>query len=836
VRVAVGGPSSGHRTAARRVYCACCARGACSRRPLSAPRGPVAEAGKWSARPCSQRPAPMGCLQSKGQGPRPAKLLDKYTLGAVLGQGAFGIVYACKRKSDGKEFAVKMIDQVETPLEEIKEEVGMMRRLAHPYVVRLHDVYYEKVFVCMVLDLCQGGDFIEGMQSHWKDKGVIPVPVVRRMARMMVEAAAWLHQNDIVHRDIKGDNFLQDRRDISDPQCRIFLSDFGTVTECPPDGRLHLKCGTKTYWSPEFYDKDYGLKVDVFALGVVLFGTITGRFPFKGEDATRKKTVKVPERCGDDGRAFMDGLLEKREEDRFSSQDALDHRFVANIAQMPQVSEEPVELNFKAEVREQGANAGVKERRLELVERLEKQQELAEQAQKTPTKTKAPKTVVPVHLPPDGAFEVVDKVTNRINKFDWWSPSRCTKVRYMNEPGARTVTSAEDLKSTSMDCEDTVRQMLVEHGISIDLFGQGRAKKFSEFAAEVQGGLSCLMLDATTHKCIVRVVDVVICRLAYGIGKDKKYLVTFAEKYPDGRVRDNIYQLPGTKRHPHENGVGTAQRLLRERLNIADDKVRFDFMRREVLEEDDDSPSYPGVRTVYRKEFYEGVVRTTDVETLQRLGLQGKHMGSFSHQDSTQYTRYFEWLTEAQCHTKQVKLRVLHEGAEISALVRPPIGMEEEELREYLSTNNVDTDQFGKNGVCSLADLSEELIKGESALAQKPGGGGLVRVVEVVALKITRANGDALIQVEEEHVDGRKIDMNCLPCVKRRPDENPFWAAHRGVSRVLKFSDNVVRLVPDSIELVEEEVVEPEYGSLTTIRRRRIISGTMADMTEFCSS
>lgn len=48
-------------------------------------------------------------------------------------------------------------------------------------------------------------------------------------------------------------------------------------------------------------------------------------------------------------------------------------------------------------------------------------------------------------------------------------------------------------------------------------------------------------------------------------------------------------------------------------------------------------------------------------------------------QDSTQYTRYFEWLTEAQCHTKQVKLRVLHEGAEISALVRPPIGMEEEE-------------------------------------------------------------------------------------------------------------------------------------------------------------
>jgi len=771
----------------------------------------------------------MGCVHSRGAGPRPSKLLDKYTLGAVLGQGAFGIVYSCKRKADGKEFAVKMVDQVETPLSEIQEEVGMMKRLAHRCVVKLHDVYYEKVFVCMVLDLCQGGDFIEGMQSHWKDKGVIPIVVVRNMARMMVEAAAWLHKNHIVHRDIKGDNFLQDRRDISDPDCRIFLSDFGTVTECPPGRRLHLKCGTKTYWSPEFYDKDYDLKVDVFALGVVLFGTITGRFPFKGEEATKKKQVKVPDRCGDDGRAFMDGLLEKEEAARFSSEQALAHAFVANISSGAQATEEPVEAGFKAEVREQGANAGVKERRLELVERLEKQQERAEQAQRMPSRAKKMKSekaaVFPVnYLPPEGAFEVIDKVANRVNKFDWLPHSKCGNVRFYDEPDARTVTAEEDLLQSSMECEDTVRQMLVEHGINIEMFGKGKVKKFSEFAAEVTGGLSCLMLDATTHKCIVRVVDVVICRLCYGSGSGKKYLVTFAEKYADGRIRDNIYQLPGTKRHPHENAVQTAQRLIHERLNIQDEQVRFDFNRSEVLEEDDDSPSYPGVRTVYRKEFYEGVVKTTDPATLTRLGLQGKQAGSFSHQDSKQYTRFFEWLTEAQCQSRQVKLRVDHEVAEISALVRPPIGLEEEELRDHFIANDIDIEQFGKNGVVTLAELSEELIKGESVLAQKPGG-GLQRVVEVVALKVTRGNGDTIIQVEERVGNGRRNDVKCLPCVKRRPDENPFWAAHRGVTRVLKLSDNAVSLNPDTIQLVEEEVAEAAYGSLTTIHRRRIISG-----------
>merc|ERR1719343_1143634 len=103
-----------------------------------------------------------------------------------------------------------MIDQVETPVAEIKQEGDMLKRLSHPCVVKLHDVYYEKVFVCMVLEIYRGGDMIEGMQAHWKGKGMIPIPVIQNVSKMMVQGVDFLHSKQVMHRDLKGDNYLMD--------------------------------------------------------------------------------------------------------------------------------------------------------------------------------------------------------------------------------------------------------------------------------------------------------------------------------------------------------------------------------------------------------------------------------------------------------------------------------------------------------------------------------------------------------------------------------------------------------------------------------------------------
>jgi len=633
----------------------------------------------------------------------------------------------------------------------------------------------------------------------------------------MFQGIDWLHENNVIHRDLKGDNYLQDRKDLENTKCRIYLSDFGTVVDLAPGERLKQKCGTKTYWGPEFYSLNYGLKVDIWALGVVIFGMVTGRFPFKGEEDVRKKQVKIPSRCGKEGESFLLGMLQRDESKRLSAKQALEHPFIANVKTAAQTAEEVLDSNFTPEVKEAGANAGVKERRRELVERLENAQ-----AKKGDDPQGTLRTGVAQLFP---NFTVYDKHHEKTAKFEWWTPAQCAEAKFVDD--SKAVTLAEDSWSANVESsEDGLRQMLETHSIDTSNFGKGQAKKFVEFVQEVQAGQSRLMLDATKHKHVVRVVDVVLLRIVFGNGSSKQYLVESAETYPDGRMRAEINQLSGTKKLPHENGMQTALRVVEERLNMQDCKITWDFTRKECFEDDEDSPSYPGVRTVYRKEIFEGVITTSDAKVLERIGLAGKGGGQFSQEDSKKYTRYFCWLSEAQCEEKKVKLRAPAEGHEVSALVHPPIGLEEEELQSFLQTNNVDVSQFGKDGSKSLAEFSEELVKGEAALTRQLDG-KVIRVVDVLIVKVQNKDGATVVEVEESKADGTKRELKRLPAVKRRTDENPFWAAHRVLSKVLRISENMVTMDPKKVQVVEEETTSKAYAGLPTLYRRRIITATL---------
>merc|ERR1719277_2758221 len=97
-----------------------------------------------------------------------------------------------------------------------------------------------------------------------------------------------------IHRDIKGDNYLMDRRDVTDPDCKVVLTDFGTACHVAKDERLSAAAGTQMFWAPELFDRNYGLKVDVWAMGITMYGLVSGRFPFADEDDIRKKELKMP--------------------------------------------------------------------------------------------------------------------------------------------------------------------------------------------------------------------------------------------------------------------------------------------------------------------------------------------------------------------------------------------------------------------------------------------------------------------------------------------------------------------------------------------------------------
>lgn len=109
----------------------------------------------------------------------------------------------------------------------------------------------------------------------------LPEEECRTIFRQVVSAVAYLHERDIVHRDLKLDNVLVDPSDGH----RVKIIDFGFSIKASPEQKLSLYCGTPHYMDPDISrKKDYnGQAADVWALGVILFILVTGKLPFFGD-------------------------------------------------------------------------------------------------------------------------------------------------------------------------------------------------------------------------------------------------------------------------------------------------------------------------------------------------------------------------------------------------------------------------------------------------------------------------------------------------------------------------------------------------------------------------
>lgn len=199
----------------------------------------------------------------------------------------------------------------------------------------------------------------------------------------------------------------------------------------------------------------------------------------------------------------------------------------------------------------------------------------------------------------------------------------------------------------------------------------------------------------------------------------------------------------------------------------------------------------------------------------------------FSHTCPKNYSRTFQWRTEAECQAMGVILRAPVQGTEISPLVHAPVGISEDDLEVFLRTNHMDITKFGVDGVKTLKEFSEELVKGEAQLIRKPDG-NLIRLVDVVILKCVRKSKDVVVAVSELTCTGSDV-LERLPAVKRRADENPFWAAKRVLSNVLKISEDLVEMDQNNVVLVEEEAMSKAYAGLPTIYRRLVISATVKE-------
>lgn len=265
----------------------------------------------------------------------PKHLVEIYDIDGVLGQGAFSTVWRCRHRTTGQVRAVKKIDTSELSPREIAHEIALMRLLRHENVVRCYDVFLEAQFVNIVVDMFNGGDLVDGLNAHRKARGRVPDAQLAHLARQMVAAVAHVHSLQIVHRDIKGENFLSDRQDIGDPDCRVALADFGTAVRIEPGEQLNSRVGTPAFWAPEMWAGGYDFLVDVWALGVTAFVLVAGALPFDGEAQICKPTAngerpcKVPSCASELCRDFISRCLEKDPSGRPQAAEAAHHRWMS---------------------------------------------------------------------------------------------------------------------------------------------------------------------------------------------------------------------------------------------------------------------------------------------------------------------------------------------------------------------------------------------------------------------------------------------------------------------------------------------------------------------------
>uniref|UniRef100_A0A8C6TXR6 non-specific serine/threonine protein kinase n=1 Tax=Neogobius melanostomus TaxID=47308 RepID=A0A8C6TXR6_9GOBI len=283
-----------------------------------------------------------------------SSISEKYKVGKVIGDGNFAVVKDCVERSTGKEFALKIINKAKCAGKEhlIESEVAVLRKVKHPNIIMLIEEVDTPAELCLVMELVKlalgtGGDLFDAITSSAK--------YTERDASVMVynlaAALKYLHSLHIVHRDVKPENLLV--FEYPDGTKSLKLGDFGLATVV--EGPLYTVCGTPTYVAPEIISESgYGLKVDIWAAGVITYILLCGFPPFRSEGNQQEELFEqilqgrldFPspywDNITDSAKELIGQMLQVNAEVRYTALDVLSHPWVTEDVLM--------ENNMKTEV------------------------------------------------------------------------------------------------------------------------------------------------------------------------------------------------------------------------------------------------------------------------------------------------------------------------------------------------------------------------------------------------------------------------------------------------------------------------------------------------------
>jgi len=204
---------------------------------------------------------------------------DSFIIRETLGTGTFGRVRLVSFKIDSIEhfFALKMLKKSEIiklkQVEHIKAEKNILSQISHPFIVNLYTSFQDEKNLYMLQEYVIGGELF----SQLRKVGRFSNDTSRFYAAEIVLALEYLHERQIVYRDLKPENLLIDK------DGHLKITDFGFAKYV--EDRTWTLCGTPEYLAPEIIQsKGHGKAVDWWALGILVYEMLAGYPPFYDEN------------------------------------------------------------------------------------------------------------------------------------------------------------------------------------------------------------------------------------------------------------------------------------------------------------------------------------------------------------------------------------------------------------------------------------------------------------------------------------------------------------------------------------------------------------------------
>ena len=280
--------------------------------------------------------------------------IEDITLLRSLGKGSYGEVYLSQKQN--ALFATKKVKRKKTDDEMtkyFKNEINILRILNHPNIVKLEEIKMDENNYYIVMEYINGGELSDYLKKYIEKYGKpFSEEIVQYLMKQIISALIYIHDLNIIHRDLKLENIMvdfdneKDKEELNMMKAKIKIIDFGFAIMLSSKFSLtNSAVGTFMYMDPKILkefdnqvlvdkSRGYGKEVDIWSLGCICYQLFRGKYPFEAKTFEElvgkidKGKYRLPTTASREIISFLDKMLKYKGKDRLSAKELINEPFL----------------------------------------------------------------------------------------------------------------------------------------------------------------------------------------------------------------------------------------------------------------------------------------------------------------------------------------------------------------------------------------------------------------------------------------------------------------------------------------------------------------------------